>query len=228
MTAQQLIEASLRVIGVLASGETASSLENADALQSLNDLLASWSTERTYVFTILKEQFPLSAASSFTIGFGATFNTARPQHISSANVIIDGLTYPLRIINSQEYADALEKDLSGKAPLVIYNNYEHPISTLYLWPSPSVVDPTTLELWTWKALTSVAALAATLDFPPGYQRALRYALAMELAPEYGVVPSDHVAKIAANAQTLIQGLNAKNSIPSAVLDPPEAPTPEAA
>jgi hypothetical protein len=54
---------------------------------------------------------------------------------------------------------------------------------LHLNPVPSAAD--TLVLYTWQQLSRFAATSDTFDLPPGYARAIRYNLALELAPEYG-------------------------------------------
>ena len=48
-----------------------------------------------------------------------------------------------------------------------------------------------------------------LPLPPGYERALRYALAVELAPEFGKTPSPIVLSTAAESFGLIKSRNAQ-------------------
>ena len=55
---------------------------------------------------------------------------------------------------------------------------------------------------------------------PGYEKALRYALAAQLAIEYGRDPVTQEA-LANDAEAAIEGLNASNDL--AIEDPPETP-----
>ena len=82
-------------------------------------------------------------------------------------------------------------------------------------PGPSV---NVLELWVWRLLTEFSSLDEEINFPPGYEKALRYALAAQLAIEQG---RDSVIQeaLAKDAMTAIAGLNASNDL--AIEDPPE-------
>jgi hypothetical protein len=77
-----------------------------------------------------------------------------------------------------------------------------------------------LDLWVWRLLTQFSALDETVDFPPGYEKALRYALAAQLAIEYGR-DSEVQEALARDAELAIEGLNASNDL--AIEDPPEMP-----
>jgi hypothetical protein len=84
-------------------------------------------------------------------------------------------------------------------------------------PGPSV---NFLELWVWRLLTQFSSLNESVEFPPGYEKALRYALAAQLAIEYGR-DSEVQEALANDAEAAIEGLNASNDL--AIEDPPETP-----
>lgn len=63
-------------------------------------------------------------------------------------------------------------------------------------------------------LSEPATLDTTLAFPPGYLRAFRYNLAMELAPEFGVEPSPQVQRIAMTSKRNLKRINNPDDIMS--------------
>lgn len=85
---------------------------------------------------------------------------------------------------------------------------------------PPVPGVNFLDLWVWRLLTQFSSLTDSVDFPPGYEKALRYALAAQLAIEYGRDPAVQEA-LANDAEAAIEGLNASNDL--AIEDPPEIP-----
>jgi hypothetical protein len=63
-------------------------------------------------------------------------------------------------------------------------------------------------------ITQPVALVDTLAFPPGYLRAFRYNLALELAPEFGVQPSQDVRRIAIVSKRNLKRINNPDDIMS--------------
>jgi hypothetical protein len=61
MTAREIIASTLRLLGVLAAGETATANEANDALESLNQMLSSWSNENLVVYQKVRDEFTLTA-----------------------------------------------------------------------------------------------------------------------------------------------------------------------
>jgi len=188
-TARSLIARSLRELGALAVGETPTADEASDALTTLNELLEAWSLERLMVYHIAEVTKALTASTaSYTIGSGGSINTARPLRIENA-VLRDAntLDIPVRLLTRQEYAGIALKQTTSTYPYWLYYDNHYNASgygTITLWPVPSTSDKT-LHLWLWQPLSSVATLDTTIDLPPGYTRALRSNLALELAAEYG-------------------------------------------
>ena len=56
-TAGETINGSLRLLGVLAEGETPSAETSEDALRAMNQMIDSWNTERLAVFSTQDQIF---------------------------------------------------------------------------------------------------------------------------------------------------------------------------
>jgi hypothetical protein len=218
-TVLTVITASMRLIGALAQGETPSVSEATDALSRLNLLLANWSIERINIYQRVRTTHALAGGTgSYTIGTGGTFNLTRPVKIDAANVIqTAGNQTPLKVASTEEWSAIEDKTAAAVAPMVLYDDYAYPLSTLYLWPKPSGAP--TLELFSWQQLTGFSAVTDTFDFPPGYQQAIEYNLAALLAPEYGREIPPAVASIAGSSRGSIAQLNTAAGLPAA--PPPE-------
>lgn len=206
-TALELIESSLRLATVLASGETATADEATDGLKSLNDILENWSLENLTVWQGDNEQFTLTpGVASYTIGAGGTFNTTRPIRIGLSFTRVNGSDFPLQPWGLDEYNAVSVKTVGGIPERYVYLN-EYPLGQIILYPVPATAS--TLFLNSDRVLTFPVTLATSLAFPPGYEKALRYTLATNLAPEYGVIPLPAVVSIATNSKADIKRSNKK-------------------
>ncbi len=188
MTARELINRSLKLIGVLAEGETPTAEMQADAVSTLNDLIESWGIDGLMVFERARQSFTLPGAQSFyTIGIGGDFNTDRPNLISEAGIEMltsnPSIELPLEIINEEEFQLILTKSIVSTIPTKLYYVMSNPLAKIYLWPRPSIAN--NLILYTPKQIASISSVSATITLPPGYSRALRFNLAVDLAVEYG-------------------------------------------
>lgn len=200
-TALGIIKSAMRKSGILVKSEDPSSDEADDALDMLNDLLASWSNDSMVVYARTLESFTLSAGvASYTIGSGGTFNTVRPIKIISAYVRSGGIDYPLEIESEENY-DAVSLKTTGSIPEFIIFSNAFPLATLTLYPLPATAY--TLFLRTEKQLSSFT-LNQDVDLPPGWKRALIHNLAVELAPEYGQQISPEVYEIAKESKSEIR------------------------
>jgi hypothetical protein len=214
-TARDLIKGSLRLIGALASGETPPADELQDGLSALNAMVGSWSTESLSVFYKVREEFTLTASQqSRTIGVGGNFDTARPIKIEAATIEDQSSTstpeYPLEILTLDQWAAISIKSVQSTLPSRLYYEPEYPLGVLYLWPIPTAANK--LVLYSLKSLTSFTSLDTDLSFPPGYERALRYNLAIELVAEYGKSVSGEVGTIAVESKANIQRINIKENL----------------
>lgn len=197
-TANDQINGALRLIGMLAEGETPSSATSQDALSALNQMIDSWSTERLMIYNTIDQIFSwLPGVKTQTLGPSGTLTGLRPVAIDDSTYFRDpanGISFGIKLINQQQYDGIAVKTVTSTYPQVMWVNMEFPNITMTVYPVPTKV----LE-WhviSVQELDQPATLATELYLPPGYLRAFRYNLACELAPEFGVEPSPTVARIA--------------------------------
>lgn len=210
MTVRDLIKSSLRIIGAIASGETPSADETSDALQTLNGILGSWSNQSLLVPSKAREVFTLTpGTSSYSIGVLGTFNTTRPIKLLSASIIDAGQDFetPIDILTQQQWAEISNKNLSGQ-PSAIYPEGTYPLDTINVYPKPAAADQ--LVIYSMKPLVSFSSANDVITLPAGYDRALKYNLAVELAAEYGKQLPQEVVVIASESKSEIEALNSES------------------
>ena len=195
-TARTIIKKAMQKVGILVKSEDPDADEANDALDSLNALIDSWSNYSDNITTRVRETFNLSTAVSYTIGTGQTFNTDRPIQLMEAFITSGNIDYPMNIVNQEEYDLVSIKTIGGRPTIITYNS-GYPYGTLTMYPAPDASY--TLTILSEKAITGFATLDTLLNLPNGWERALVYNLALELAPEYGQQPDASVAKIAADS-----------------------------
>lgn len=207
-TALTIIEAALRNIGAIAIEETVSAGEAQDALNLLNNMIATWNTENLMIYSVSPEVFPVVAnQASYTMGPGGNFNTARPVLIENAYMRDSaGNDYQISIVNYEVYSAIISKYTSSALPTVMYDNQDFPLKTLTFWPIASDASYS-FVLWTWKAITSLPILTTPIILPPGYQSALEYNLSVWLSPRYGKVISPDLRDLAVSTKAQIKKIN---------------------
>jgi hypothetical protein len=210
-TARDLINGSLRLLGVVASGESATASEHVDALSALNALLESWAHENLLIPEDTRESFDLTGGkATYSMGNGADFDTSRPTKILSARVYdpsTNALT-PVEILNTEEWDAQQIKNLSGSLVLKLYPEYTYPHVQLSVWPIPDSTK--SLEITSLKQITQITSVNSGIALQPGYWRALRYNLAIELAPEFGKSVSPEIAQVAEESKANLKSANRRD------------------
>lgn len=222
-TALDLIKGSMRLVGIIATGETPTSDEANDGLNTLNDLLETWSTQSLAVNGEANEIFAtIAGQATYTIGPAGNFNTVRPVRISGGYCTFGGVDFPVDTGMAQGEYDAIALK-TMQQPIVerlMYVN-DNPLGRITLWPVPSGIIP--LVLGTSRILTSIAALTTVIAFPPGYYITMKHALGIMLAPDYGATPSAEVIEIARAGMASLKRANKTRSLASfdsALVDTP--------
>ena len=215
-TAGEQINRALRLLGVLAEGETPSAATSQDSLMAMNQMIDSWNTERLSVFSTQDQVFnwPVGEISR-TLGPTGDFVGNRPVYFDDATYYRDpgtNVSFGIKFINQQQYDGIAVKTVTSTYPQVIFVNMTFPDVQMFIYPRPT-------RLLEWhlisvEELNKPADLSTTLYYPPGYLRAFTYNLACEIAPEFGIEPSQQVQRIAMASKRDLKRVNNPDDVMS--------------
>lgn len=188
VTRDDIIKRALRLLGVLAQGETPSTDQVSEAAIALNGLVKAWQADGMPLWAIKQRSVTLIADTA-----SYTLDTPKPlkilqawNHDSTSNVDI-----PMRIITKQEYNILGNKTSSGN-PIQCYYDPRRDNGILYLFPVPATaqVGVNSISLVYQAPFEDFDASTDTPDFPQEWYDAITYGLATRLAPEYGIPSTD--------------------------------------
>lgn len=207
---RDIIEASLRKIGVLAEGESATAGGAADALGALGRLIDQWAAENLTVHTYTRTVFALTANDGeYSIGSGGNIAITRPVYIGQINLLDTAADpdteTPLVRLSEAEYASIPQKAQTADRPSHWYYNPTMATGTLTLWPVPT--GSYSIALYVPTQLTEYSALSTTVSLPPGYRRMLVANLAVELAPDYRVPVDPELKQQAMDSKNVVKRSN---------------------
>jgi hypothetical protein len=213
-SAGEQINRALRLLGVLAEGETSSASVMQDSLMAMNQMIDSWNTERLSVFSTIDQivNWPVGAINA-TLGPSGSLvrlngTAVRPILVDDATYFRDpqtNVSYGIKLINQQQYDGIAVKTVTSTYPQVMFVNMTYPDIDIYIYPKPTRLLE--FHFISVEELSQPATLATILAFPPGYLRAFTYNLAMEIAPEFGVEPSEQVKRIAMTSKRNLKRIN---------------------
>jgi hypothetical protein len=213
--ALDLIKRSLRLLGVLASGESPNAEQANDALSVLNQMMDIWSNDRLTIYATQNELFPVTiGVSSYTIGPGATWNTTRPLYTQNSSAFIRVPTsqtaipidYPMRYYPNDQFQQIIQKSITTTYPYVWTNDHQMPISTIRIYPVPTL-SSLLMSISSTVQLTKFCNVTDYIELPPGYEMCMSYNLAVHLGPEYGVALDPVVNSKAIETLALIKRTN---------------------
>ena len=194
VTRNDIIQASLRLLGVLEEGSVpnATAIENASMV--LNLLIKDWMTDGIKLWTVNEIILPLvDNQTQYTMGEDSSNDlvTAKPLRIIQAilrnNSVNPTIDMPMTIISEQEYNILGSKKSQGNVNTVMYKPYvNHGILSVFLTPNQQVAEDYTLHLNVQRPIQDITSSNQTFDFPQEWYQALRWGLASELAADYGL------------------------------------------
>ena len=185
-----IIEPAFRIAGLLHSaGQGPSPSEQAEGLLVLNSWLDWLKLDRGAVYAVHQFAFPLTPGKGdYTIGKDglADVNQERPVRIDRASFIFTNVTppieVPLEILNEQEYQALSPKALTSSTPTKLYYESTYPDGILHFWAIPTVAYQAALYLW--QSVNQYVTVTDPVAVAPGYQMAMQYNLAVQLAERY--------------------------------------------
>jgi hypothetical protein len=188
-----LITRALRLIGEIASGDTPTAEQAQDSLNILNEMRDAWQLERLMIHTMDRGVYDLTDGQTAYV-FGDLDGT-RPVKIDAASLLSNDTERSVDILTR-------EKWIAGQTG--VYCDYDWPEATLYV---NGAGDGEQLVLYTWSSPAAITDLTTQIVCPPGYAKALRYNLAVELAPEFKAVVDPVVAATAMESKAVIKASN---------------------
>lgn len=192
MLVSRIIEMSLKQLGILAAGESVQGDELADALITLEGLFAQWATQKLYIYKSTNVVISLSGAGSYTVSPLAADIAAEIQGVSDKAFLDDQEITLIRDTNNSK-------------------------------PDAQVIYSIGVPNWTFTVLTTrdklrIKVYSLPVDLvaqnelivPSNYQRALILSLAVELAPMFGIEPTQ---MLLLNQRNAIEMLKRSNTTP---------------
>jgi hypothetical protein len=218
-----VITSALSLLNILSSGEMPSGAEANDALRVLHDMWDSWNAERLMIYTIPRLVFTLNAGGgsgpngSYTYGLNpggapADFNAPRPAYIDRMGIInlnnpSQPLELPLQYLTVAQWQEVPVKNITSALPQYCWDDQAFPLRNLTFWPVANI--GLQVAIYPWAALNEPITLNTLMAFPPGYAKAFRYNLAVDLGAEFQCPAQTlaTVAAIAAESKGIVKRMN---------------------
>jgi hypothetical protein len=233
-TTRELLSGAHRLLGLVNSGNVLPEAVYQDNLVALNQMIDSWNTERLAVFCTQDQTYYWEAGYRIrTLGPTGDFvyilatqsdtpivtqgedyigvddaTTQRPILLDDSTYFRDPTTnvsYGIKFINQLQYNNIAVKTVQSTYPQVMFVNNTFPDITLSVYPVPNRMLE--FHFISVQPLANPTTLATDLAFPPGYLRAFRYNLALELAPEFNVEPPPEVRRVAMYSKRNLKRIN---------------------
>lgn len=205
-TYADMVNQALAEIGSYAQGQVTSAADMQFCLTKLNRIIDSWNAKRRTIYskdfttyTLIPNHQP------HTIGPTGDFAvTSRPIQILNANIVLAGtnppVNSPLNLRDDDWWAKNLVQSLTSGLPTDLYYNTAFANGQLFLWPISTVAHG--LQLETLFILNQVLQ-GTTINLPPGYNDALTYTLAENLAGSFGKALTPDLMRLARDSRATI-------------------------
>lgn len=206
-TVETIINSAARKVGI----SVLSTDEIANALEDLNTLLSVLSIEFQSPY-VTRESLTLTAGDAeYTIGSSGDLDTVRP--IALRNVFIrdsDGRDWPIKIINAENYNEITTKTTEAK-PEFVYFIPEYPLAKIIFDCEPDYAYTAYFEFH--KGFTEYTATTEDVELPNEYKAMLIYNLAIVIAEDNSISPSQSVIDMAKYTRLMVSRLDAINNPP---------------
>lgn len=217
VTARDLIISTFRLLGITSQGEQPSGAETQDAFARLNEMIDAWATERFTMPATERVTFSLTAGQAdYRIGPASASPAPDwvwdpvPQYIEGVSLVLTSTTPHTELamgeLTEQAYESIKQKTLATILPTSWYYQALQPCGVFWLWPVPTTAA-NTIAVYLPVVLQQFATLSTEYTLAPGYTRAIRYNLAVELAPEFGRQLDPLILRTASDALAAVKRIN---------------------
>jgi len=210
-TARDVCTLALQDAGISGQGLTPSGVDINNAFTRLKDILDQWQRLRWLIWHLVPTDIPMTGQTFYTVGPGQQFDVARPDRLEAARIIQNNppvpndVGWPLHIVQSMEDYNNIRLQHLGSLPRYVFYDAAWPIGKIFFWPIPNFSY--TGRIITKQQFTALDNLSDVLDFPPEYNRAIRFTLQDELISAYKLPPDPMVSARAMGAVDVIRRAN---------------------
>lgn len=223
VTARDIIEDALQLLGIYAPGDQVSAADADRALSVLNDMLDVWSNESLACYDWVTQTFTLIPNKyQYTVGgAGADITGQRPLRVSdaagAAYLLDTNLNrYLMDVVDNQTWNMRTTAVADANLPDTLWYDPQFPLGIINVWPTPTIGY--TCSFMSYLQLGDFATLDAAFSLPPGYKRAITTNLCMSLKAYFTSSAIDPmIVGEAAFTKGAIKRTNMRTQI--AVLDP---------
>lgn len=214
-TAYEIITQAMKKAGILGIGQSPNNEDTNDALLDLNNMIGQWRRKRWLMWHLIDVSKVSTGQVSYTVGPGGDYNTPRPDRLEAAflrqvtQTNPNQLDYPLKILPSREDYNRIAIKQLTSFPEWIFYDAALPLGKIYPWPVPqtSIYE---VHITLKDQLLSFPDLKTDIAYPPEYDTAFKYNLAVRINAGYpGLQINPEVKIIAMEALNVIRGANAQ-------------------
>jgi hypothetical protein len=157
----------------------------------------------TQVGTFESENLNVGASSNLaTIAADSKMYSPFTEIEGAVRRTSDGIDHPMDPMTLEQWMALTDKDVSG-TPNRYY--YERKIDEIKFWLNRTPSDTTdTVFMVVLFPFEDFDAHTDTVDTTPEYYRALKFNLALDIAPEYSVEPSANLSRLATQSLAIVQ------------------------
>jgi hypothetical protein len=209
-TVKDIITGAMRLCRIF---DTENPTKLADGLTDFNTFLSS--LEEDIIFPTLENFSLTSGTESYTMGSGGDFDTTRAISIISAYIRdTDNQDHELDVdLAKIDYDKIIDKDALIR-PTQLFFLYDYPLGTIYFNSAPLAE---TLYLTSLKPVANYTSITDTIIQPPEFLKFLKYNLALDIAPTYGMKLQPSVIQQAVLTKEIIRNRYAQ-PVPEAKFD----------
>lgn len=208
-TARVIVTDALDLIAVHASEEPLTAHQEQQGLRVLNDLIQSASLEQFVIYYMPPQVVPWPAGRRMlTWGPGGDIATPRPVQLGLHATRYDAIqdySWPVAVWSLEEYRSIPHATLQADPITLVAYAANFPLGELSCWPVPTL--PQQVTVYPWQPLTTWPDFDTDLLLPPGYDRYLKSAVAIELGPFYDKEASPTVQAMKAESKNNIKTVN---------------------
>lgn len=190
LTRDEIISATLRKLGVLAEGQTASTEQITYGAQALNSLITLFQTKGMPLWKRTVQTVPLVLGQT-------TYSITEVVKVPQVVLLFTNGATQYELIEKSLYDFNQLPSGTGNTGTPVHYYFQPGLAngTLGIWPAPDAgtVANNSLRVVKQKKFDGFFSAGETPDFPSYFTDALIYTLAVRLAPEYGVPLQDRQA-----------------------------------